>query len=441
MDTGTRTIGRFRNTYLGLHEQSMTLQECAAHPPERLIQYLWYDQHFDTQLLSTLEGHSLNILSPGWWNQQAGPDFRDAQIEFNGKLHTGDVEIHTQTQAWKQHGHHLDGNYDNVILHVVLDGESGKNALKANGKAVSTLVLRPHLLESIEALTAHMDSETELKLPQTAGRCTTLIPKQGLEPLIKFIDLAAEGRLLNKARQLRRRMERSSADQALYEAILHACGFSAFKHHFTAIARNLPYDRARQLAQQDPLALEASLLHLGGLLPTNLPEGTTAVPHFARLRSLRRDHLGDMRSLPLTWKRGGVRPTNNPERRLAGATRLIARTEQLGLAATLKRIWEEDCKPIERRKQFEALFPKGVGFWAEHCTWTGKKLSTPQAPIGPGRVRSIIGNVLLPVGLAMARQEHNRVIEEQVLALFNALPKEQDNHVIQRMIPDRKSVV
>mgnify|MGYP002631594857 CR=1 FL=1 len=435
MEAGTHPITRFRNTYLGLREQSQVMRETAAHPPERLVQYLWYDQHFNTTDLCTEEGHRIEILSPGWWNHQAGPDFRDAQIHFNGALHSGDVEIHTTPQAWKQHGHHLDENYDNVILHVVLDPDASQGATKANGKNVSTFILRPHLLDSMEAIAAHIDLESGQVLPQTAGRCSALIPEQGLEPLTKFIDLAAEGRLLNKARQFRQRMEKSSVEQALYESLLYACGFSQFKHHFSAIASNLPYDRARQLAQQDPLALEAGLLHLGGLLPNELPQGTSAVPHFARLRSVRREYLGDMRSLPLTWKRGGVRSTNNPERRLAGAARLIARTEQLGLSENFLRIWNDDCKPLQRRKQFEALFPKALGFWATHCTWTSEALTKPQAPIGPGRIRSIIGNVILPAGLAIARQNHDRVMEERVLALFNALPKEQDNHIIQRMIP------
>jgi len=230
-------------------------------------------------------------------------------------------------------------------------------------------------------------------------------------------------------------MDRAGADQAVYETFMYACGFGRFKQHFKALARHLPYDRARQLAQEDALLLEAALLQLAGLLPDELPQGTTAVPHFARLRALRRDRLEGLKSLPLTWRRTGIRPHNNPERRLAGAARLLARTAQEGLAQALADIWRTDERPIELRRTFERLFPRPMGFWAMHCTWSSKKLSTPAAPIGPGRVRSIIGNVFVPVGLALARQRRDRVMEERVHAFFSALPKEPDNQIIKRMLP------
>ena len=102
------------------------------------------------------------------------------------------------------------------------------------------------------------------------------------------------------------------------------------------------------------MLLEAAFLQMAGLFPKELPEGTTAVPHFARLRALRRDRLEGLRSLPLEWNRAGVRPNNNPERRLAGAARLLARTAKRGLFDTLDDIWKEDLKPIERRRRFVA---------------------------------------------------------------------------------------
>jgi len=241
--------------------------------------------------------------------------------------------------------------------------------------------------------------------------------------------------MLNKARALRERMDRVGADQAVYEAFLAACGFSHFKHHFRAVARQLPYERVCQLGRKDPLLLETALLQIAGLLPNTLPEGTSAVPHFARLRALRRDHLGGMRSLPLVWRRAYVRPTNNPERRLAGAARFLARTAADGLVETLEGVWRADLKPIERRRAFEALFASPMGFWAIHCTWAGKKMQQPTAPLGPARVRSIIGNVFVPAALATARRDRDRIKEEKVFEFFVRLPKESDNQILRVMIP------
>jgi hypothetical protein len=50
-------------------------------------------------------------------------------------------------------------------------------------------------------------------------------------------------------------------------------------------------------------------------------------------------------------------------------------------------------------------------------------------------VRSIIGNVFVPVGLALARRGRDRLLEESVLDFFSKMPKEPENHVVSLMGP------
>ncbi|HNT89989.1 MAG TPA: DUF2851 family protein [Candidatus Hydrogenedentes bacterium] len=137
----------------------------------------------------------------------------------------------------------------------------------------------------------------------------------------------------------------------------------------------------------------------------------------------------------MAWRRTGVRPNNYPERRLAGAARFLARTARDGLIETLEGVWRQDLSPIARRRVFEALFPDRTGFWAEHCTWTGKSLMRPMAPLGADRIRGIIGNVFVPAALARARRVRDRLREEQVFAFFAALPRESENRIMRVMLP------
>ena len=394
---------------------------------EEVVQALWYDRLLDAAPLETEQGHRIAIESPGFWNRQAGPDFRGAQIHFNGSLCTGDVEIHLDWAGWRAHGHHLDERYNNVILHVVLNADGPRPPVEtAQGREIPTLVAQRFLRGDMAEVARLLAEEHYEESPAQPGRCAELAQPDAGDALERFLDIAGEWRMLNKARALRERMDRSGEDQALYEALMYACGFSAFKHHFQALARALPYDRARQLAHRDPMLLEAALFQLGGLLPDALPEGTTAVPHFARLRALRRDHLTTLRRLPLAWPRNNIRPNNYPERRLAGATRLIARTADTGLANTLEMIWATPMTPKKRREAFQELFPTPLGFWAEHCTWTGKKLNHPIALLGQGRIHSIIGNVFIPFAAALARRDRDRTREETIHEFFATLPKEPD---------------
>jgi hypothetical protein len=404
---------------------------------EHVVQCIWYDQIFSEDNLTTLDGHGLRVLSPGWWNHQEGPDFKNAQIEFNGVLENGDVEIHLSASGWKQHHHHLDARYNDVILHVVLSGgDDERRACTEEGRRIPTLSLAPYLSgDPADLASVMLADEYPYRVAHSHGKCAEVVQRQGVAPLGAVLSLAGEWRMLNKARAMRERMDIAGREQGVYEAFLYACGFSHFKHHFRTIARHLPYERARQLALRDAHLLEAAFLQIAGLLPNELPEGTTAVPHFARLRALRRESLSGMRSLPLSWRRVGVRPNNNPERRLAGAARVFTRTAQRGFLESIDLLWRTEQSPLQRRRAFEALFPSASGFWATHCTWSGKKMTRPSAPLGGGRIRSIIGNVFVPASLALARQGRDRRREEAVYALFLALPKEPDNQIIKKMLP------
>lgn len=426
----------FSEWYGQLRGQRPGVREDGGAIPESVLQCIWYDHLFPAEGLTTDDGRTLRVLSPGWWNHGAGPDFKGAQVEIAGRLCNGDVEVHHTHGAWKAHGHHLDPRYDNVMLHVVLESVPPQEAIRTSaGKAIPALLLANHVRALHELAEALSVESYPYEVAGAHGACAALIPNQGTGALDEFLLLAGDWRLLNKARALRERMDFAGADQAVYEALLAACGYSHFKQHFRVVARSLHYDRARQLALQDPLLLEAALLCIAGLLPDTLPEGTTAAPHYGRLRALRRDSLSGLRPLPLEWRRVGVRPNNNPERRLAGAARFIARTAEHGLVETLEEIWREDLKPVARRRRFEALFPRAMGFWANHCTWTGKRLAKPTAPIGASRVRAIIGNVFVPAALALARQRRDRMKEERIHDFFAALPREADNQVVKIMLP------
>ena len=428
----------FSEEYGQLRVGSAEAREGSANAvSETVLQCIWYDQLFSEEGLRTDDGRTLKVHSPGWWNRSEGPDFKGAQLEFDGELLTGDVEIHFTHGAWTQHGHHLDDGYNEVLLIVVLESvPPRKPPVTAACRRIPTLSLSLFLESDIRDIAGRLAIEDyPYRTPAALGKCSSFVASHGDKDMLSLIGLAGEWRMLNKARRLRERMERVGADQAVYEAFLSACGFSHFKHHFRAIARQFHYPRVRQLARQDPMLVETAFLQIAGLLPDALPEGTTAVPHFARLRALRRDRLSGLKSLPLTWRRTGIRPNNNPERRLAGAALFLSRTAREGLVATLEDVWAADVKALARRRVLEGLFPAPVGFWAEHCTWSGKRMSTANAPIGPGRVRSIIGNVFVPAALAIARRERDRRTEERVLDFFSHLPKEPSNQVITRMTP------
>ena len=86
---------------------------------ERLLQFIWQLQYFNTTALTTIEGDILQVLHPGTYNTNQGPDFLDAKIKIGNTLWAGSIELHLTDSDWKNHKHSSDKNYNNVILHVV----------------------------------------------------------------------------------------------------------------------------------------------------------------------------------------------------------------------------------------------------------------------------------------------------------------------------------
>lgn len=86
---------------------------------ERLLQYIWQLQYFNTRNLHTTLGESLQIIHAGTYNSNQGPDFLNGKIKIGDTTWAGHIEMHINASDWHSHNHSNDKNYGNVILHVV----------------------------------------------------------------------------------------------------------------------------------------------------------------------------------------------------------------------------------------------------------------------------------------------------------------------------------
>jgi len=420
---------KFSDGYERLRQAATTasLEEPSA-LYEAELQRLWQHGSFPEQLAS-VEGHRLRILSPGWLNTLGGPDFNNAQIDFNGRVYTGDVEIHHRVRDWYAHQHDLDPAYNNVVLHVVtvFPDENTPTAVTQDGRAIATLVWPD------EDTLAGEHSEGADAMSPRCGACAGGIVNDNPEVFKRFLSLAGEWRMLEKQRHIRERMSEVGPDQALYEAFMVACGYSAFKKPFLRLAQALPYDRARQLAQQMPDLLEVALLRLAGLLPPSWPYEADPPLYYTRCLQALQEHLPGLGALDLSWHSGNCRPANRPERRLAGAARFLTRTADYGLSKKMEMMWRTPMPPMKRRGAIEDFFGGSTGFWSNHCSWQGESMSRPSAPLGKGRIHTIIGNVLAPAALAWAREQNSALLEDHLYDFYLSLPAEPENHIHRTM--------
>ncbi|SVD35346.1 uncharacterized protein METZ01_LOCUS388200, partial [marine metagenome] len=120
---------------------------------EDVLQEIWAVAAFRQDGLLTQCGKRVAIRSRGNWNRaEEGPDFKQSLLLIEGMESSGDVEIHFHPQDREAHGHNKDPNYNQVILHVCLFPHAipGKEFRTESGRTIPTLILLPHLLQSLE---------------------------------------------------------------------------------------------------------------------------------------------------------------------------------------------------------------------------------------------------------------------------------------------------
>lgn len=409
---------------------------------EELVRCIWFGQHIKKNGLFTDDGLRLEVLSPGWWNSEGGPDFKHAEILLEGKgLIKGNVEVHVFSSDWIRHQHDKQSTYGTVCLHVAMwndgHGESMKNHC---GQAIPQLILSKYLDTGLDELVELIDVESYLKGEKVnPGHCRTKRENQKIDDqwIGRFLDYAGDERILQKAKRYERWLEKGTFEQVLYEAIMESLGYKNNKEPFLALATRAPLEEIRYIIPEDAPAqkkkrdMQALLLGTAGLLPRQRSEK----PAYDRETA---EYVNDVEHawneiqkkssrVPLSkndWNYAGIRPANFPERRIAAIANILSECSSLSVFRYLLLVLEKVEGYKEGHKitktfgeDIQSLFLNSYDpYWSYHYTWYGKKLAKPVKLLGKERTSNIFINVIIPILLIYARK-HNNTNMEKILHL------------------------
>lgn len=403
------------------------LRETVDPPPERLLQQIWRHQRIIREGLLTTDGHPIQVLHPGFWNREAGPDFRGAVLQFaDHPPRSGDVELDLHPAGWRAHGHHTNPAYSRVILHVIWDTPAQRVDVGP------TLPLRPYLDAPLLEL-ADWAASGDLGLPLAlAGQCQAPLRDLPPEQSAEILRQAARERLRHKAEVLRARAKRAGWEQALWEGLFTALGYKQNPWAMRRVAELLPRLRsAAQSSANHGLAWQARLLGVAGLLPD---QGRAAAQPQVRLYWdhwwRERDALTDVILPSSLWRLAGVRPANHPTRRLALAAHWLSSGQ---LPRKLTEWWEQT--PTQRcpwGQLLRVLQPEADPFWSRQWTFRAAAGSAVCPLIGPPRAADLAVNVILPWFHARAVSSRHRAWQKQVDHLFEVWPACEDNVVLRQ---------
>ena len=397
------------------------------------------------------------MLYPGRPNGGPGPDFKDAVVQKEGSPPVlGDIEVHRQAAGWSQHGHHQDARYNNVVLHVVLQANAEAATYRQDGQ----------LVPITELATAAQPCPDSIQVTSRVSPLPRLRRWRALshEQMGRLLDQAGKQRFLNKSAGFLRAMEREDAEEVVYQGILEALGYSRNREPMRELARRLPWREVRDTAWAAPqhqrkLVVHRLLLAVAGL-PGRMPQGMgvdskvrrvqeTSVPtgglgvsprfKTPPLRVGEGDTGGEVKDFwdkaediergafslegvravnvapldPGAWCFAGVRPSNQPSRRLEGAAALLAGYLDNGLLAGLL--------PLARQKSVAVL--------RDAMTVADGGVTL----IGRDRALDIAVNVVMPALHAWGRREEDQPLTLSCLGLYQQAPSLAENEITREM--------
>ncbi len=354
----------------------------------------------------------VTVLFPGNWNFEQGPDFRDAKLIIDGREISGDVEVHHESSDWFAHGHNSDGNYRNVILHVV-SRKPEKSGSVPDSLPFPTVYIRP-------------DRSSRFPLTESEkfqnGACVSFFSSANDAQLHDVFTKAGISRFEEKSRALLAEMIDSGSEQACLKHIFEACGYKKNREQFIEL-----YMRFAEHEEIDwKHDVEPILWGESGLMPD--PTSARLDPEMKkfvketwaswwRTRMTSRDNI--------RWNKSGVRPLNMPERRIAGLAVMLV----LFSGKPLKFLSEKAGSGISAGDFAEYLSSDlsiSHRLWDRYVNFL-RKFSKPSSVIGADRMNDIAANVLLPALHAYSTIRQDAKLGKFALDAWRRLPMPQMN--------------
>jgi hypothetical protein len=199
---------------------------------EEFLHWLWKNRLFDADRLCDREAGPIEVIHPGEYNRDSGPDFFSTRLKIEGTVWAGNTEIHINASDWYRHGHHTDHAYDNVILHLVHNHDA--EAFTASGRRLLTSQLGYD-----EAL---WDNYLDFVNNPSLLACSGLIGKPDAFVVRHWLYTLAVERLERKSVETGEILERTGNDweETLYRLVSRYFGFRVNTDPFEMLASHLP---------------------------------------------------------------------------------------------------------------------------------------------------------------------------------------------------------
>lgn len=281
---------------------------------ERLLQFIWQFQYYNKHQLTTDEGEELQIILPGTYNQNQGPDFLNASVKIGSTVWVGNIELHVKASDWNKHRHTYDPNYRNVILHVVWDNDLSID----QASALSLKERVPKVL---------LDNYEQLMQASLKQACKGFLPALSQLGWLSWKERLIAERLERKSEKVLQLLQESKQhwEEVFWWMLASNFGIKVNTEAFEATAKSVPVTILAKHKNQIH-QLEALLLGQANLLNAEFEEDYPRLlqKEFRFLKT--KYQLQPHNILPHFLR---MRPANFPTVRLAQLAMLVSQSSHL----------------------------------------------------------------------------------------------------------------
>jgi hypothetical protein len=377
---------------------------------EKLLHHIWKYKLLPNLSFTTIRKESITVLKVGEHNHDAGPDFFNGQISYEGKTWIGNIELHIKTSDWVKHKHETDPAYDNVILHVVYENDLSLE--KQPTKNIPVIALKQLIPTSlIEKYQFLLNNKNEIACGNQLKNISDFTISSWLQRLLV-------SRLEAKLKTIETIFHHSNNDyqETLYQIIAGNFGFKINKEPFIQLARSMPLSILAK-HKNNLLQIEALLFGQAGMLDDCLSH-----PYYTSLQNEYAFLAYKYQLKPLKnsiWKYLRLRPANFPTLRIAQLSALIHQSEHL----FSKIIHAHNMAQIATLLNVSAS-----PYWHHHYTFDSE-VTCGQPNLGKESIENIFINTVAPILFFYGRRNAEIAYETKAINLLESLNPESNKYI------------
>jgi hypothetical protein len=380
---------------------------------EEFLHWLWKNLFFDAGSLCDREAGPIEVINPGEYNRDSGPDFFSTRLIIGGTEWAGNTEVHINASDWYRHGHHTDRAYDNVILHLVHNEDT--DVYTASGRRLVTAT------PAFDA--ALWDNYLDFVNNPSPLPCSGLIVLTDSFMVKHWLWSLGVERLQRKSSGIREMLVRTGNDweETLYRLVSRYFGFRVNTDPFGMLASRLPLKIIRKHSD-NLLQVEALLFGTAGLLGEELFREAVKDDYFLLLTREYRVLRSKYSLQPVDgwlWKFHRLRPANFPTVRLSQLAALLTHSEGL-----FSRVLE--CRDTESLRSL--LSVTASQYWNSHYQF-GKEVTSTTGRAGKQSVDLLIINAVAPLLFVCGKIRQQQELCDRAVDILDSLPPEENSVV------------